>query len=92
MSQLSARSQFSRRRDDNAAPVASQARHKARQKENERRGEREEEEQGGERAIVARIFRKREAVSPRLLCGKMMETQNYWEDTSAHSMQVKYER
>ena len=27
-----------------------------------------------------------------VLCGKMMETQNYWEDTSAHSMQVKYER
>ena len=27
-----------------------------------------------------------------ILCGKMMETQNYWEDTSAHSMQVKYER
>ncbi|OXU27826.1 hypothetical protein TSAR_005018 [Trichomalopsis sarcophagae] len=22
----------------------------------------------------------------------MMETQNYWEDSSAHSMQVKYER
>lgn len=27
-----------------------------------------------------------------VLCGKMMETQNYWEDTAARSMQVKYER
>lgn len=30
--------------------------------------------------------------SETILCGKMMETQNYWEDSSAHSMQVKYER
>lgn len=27
-----------------------------------------------------------------ILCVKMMDTQNYWEDNSAHSMQVKYER
>lgn len=39
--------------------------------------------------IVARI-RKNRAVPTAVLCGKMMETQNYWED-SAHSMQVKYE-
>lgn len=26
------------------------------------------------------------------LCGMMMETQNYWDESSAHSMQVKYER
>lgn len=32
------------------------------------------------------------AVPTAVLCGKMMETQNYWEDNSAHSMQVKYER
>lgn len=41
--------------------------------------------------IVAGNLRKR-AVPTTVLCGKMMETQNYWEDTSAHAMQVKYER